>query len=59
MHLNTPYERFVWFDRVLAPYWKGLVQVNPLLSPPLPLQDMARAFELSCQPDTVKVLIRP
>jgi len=59
MHLNTPYERFVWFDRLLAPYWKGLIQVKPLLSPPLPLEDISRAFELSSQPDTVKVVIRP
>jgi L-iditol 2-dehydrogenase len=59
MHLNTPYERFTWFDRLLVPYWQGLVQVKPLLSPPLALPDMARAFELSSQPDTVKVLIRP
>jgi L-iditol 2-dehydrogenase len=59
MHWNTPYERFVWFDRLLMPYWKGLIQVRPLLSKPIPLSNMARAFELSCQPDTVKVLINP
>jgi len=58
MHLNTPYERLSWFDRLLAPYWRGLIQVKPLLSSPIPLPDIARAFELSSQPDTVKVLIR-
>ena len=59
MHWNTPYERYVWFDRLLMPYWKGLVQVRPLLSKPIPLTNMARAFEQSCQPDTVKVVINP
>jgi hypothetical protein len=32
MHVNTPYERFAWTDRLLAPYWKGLIQVKPLLT---------------------------
>jgi L-iditol 2-dehydrogenase len=59
MHLNTPHERFAWFDRLLAPYWKGLIQVKPLLSPPIPLKDLGKAFELSSQPDAVKVLVRP
>ena len=59
MHWNTPYERYVWFNRLLMPYWKGLIQVRPLLSKPIPLTNMARAFELSCQPDAVKVLINP
>jgi len=59
MHLNTPYERFIWFNRLLAPYWKGLIQVKPLLSAPIPLPEIGRAFELSSQPDTVKVLIHP
>jgi L-iditol 2-dehydrogenase len=58
MHINTPFERYTWFDRLLAPYWKGLIQVKPLLSQPFPLQEMGKAFALSCQPDTVKVLIQ-
>ena len=59
MHLNTPHERFAWLDRLLAPYWKGLIQVKPLLSSPIPLKEMGKAFELSSHPDAVKVLIRP
>lgn len=59
MHLNTPYERFAWFDRLLAPYWKGLIQVRPLLAGPVALKDISRGFELANQPDTIKVLIRP
>jgi L-iditol 2-dehydrogenase len=59
MHLRVPYERMAWFDRLLAPYWQGLVQVRPLLSDPLPLAEMGRALELSCQPEAVKVIIRP
>lgn len=59
MHLNTPYERFAWFDRLLAPYWKGLIQVRPLLAGPVPLEEISGGFELANQADTIKVLIRP
>ncbi len=59
MHLNTPYERFAWFDRLLAPYWKGLIQVRPLLAGPVPLKDMREAFGMANRPDTIKVVVRP
>ena len=59
MHLHTPYERYTWFDRVLQPYWQGLVQVRPLLTAPVPLLDISRAFELASQPDTIKVIVKP
>lgn len=58
MHVNTPYERFAWFDRLLAPYWKGLIQVRPLLTGPFPLKEIPRAFETANRPDAIKVLIR-
>jgi threonine dehydrogenase-like Zn-dependent dehydrogenase len=58
MHVNTPYERFAWFDRLLAPYWKGLIQVKPLLTGPFPLKEIPRAFETANRPDAIKVLIR-
>ncbi len=58
MHVNTPYERFAWFDRLLAPYWKGLIQVKPLLTGPFPWKEIPRAFETANQPDAIKVLIR-
>jgi L-iditol 2-dehydrogenase len=58
MHVNTPYERLAWFDRLLAPYWKGLIQVKPLLTGPIPLKDAPQAFEKANQPDAIKVLIR-
>ncbi|HSR13018.1 MAG TPA: zinc-binding dehydrogenase, partial [Thermodesulfobacteriota bacterium] len=58
MHKNTPYERFAWFDRLLQPYWQGLIQVRPLLSEPVPLKDIARGFEIASRPDTIKVVIR-
>ena len=58
MHVNTPYERFAWFDRLLAPYWKGLIQVKRLLTGPYPLRDIPKAFETANRPDAIKVLIR-
>ncbi len=58
MHVNTPYERLAWFDRLLAPYWKGLIEVKPLLTGPFPLKDVPRAFEKANQPDAIKVLVR-
>jgi L-iditol 2-dehydrogenase len=58
MHVNTPYERFAWFDRLLAPYWKGMIQVKPLLTGPYSLKEIARAFETANRPDAIKVLIR-
>ena len=58
MHMNTPYERFAWFDRLLAPYWKGLIQVKPLLTGPFPLKEIPKAFETANRPDAIKVLIR-
>lgn len=58
MHVNTPYERFAWFDRLLAPYWKGLIQVKPLLTGPFPLKDISKAFEVANAPDAIKVIIR-
>jgi threonine dehydrogenase-like Zn-dependent dehydrogenase len=58
MHVNTPYERLAWFDRLLAPYWKGLIQVKPLLTGPFPLKEAPQAFEKANQPDAIKVLIR-
>lgn len=58
MHVNTPHERFAWFDRLLAPYWKGLIQVKPLLTGPFPLEEIPRAFETANRPDAIKVLIR-
>ena len=59
MHWNTPFERFAWFDRLLSPYWKGLIQVRPLLTATVFLQDIARGFELACQPDAIKILVNP
>jgi len=59
MHLHTPFERFTWFDRLLSPYWQGLIQVKPLLTPGITLKNLAGGFELACQPDTIKVLIHP
>ena len=58
MHMNTPYERFAWFDRLLAPYWKGLIQVKPLLTGPFSLKEIPKAFETANRPDAIKVLIR-
>lgn len=58
MHVNTPYERFAWFDRLLAPYWKGLIQVKPLLSGPFSLKEIGQAFAAANRPDAIKVLIR-
>lgn len=59
MHVNTPFERFVWFDRLLAPYWRGLIETKPLLTATVPLSRMDEAFALACQPDAIKVLINP
>ena len=59
MHLNTPFERFAWFDRLLSPYWKGLIQVRPLLTATVSLQNIAKGFELACQLDAIKILINP
>ena len=58
MHVNTPFERFAWFDRLLAPYWKGLIQVKQLFTGPFPLKEISRAFETANRPDAIKVLIR-
>jgi len=58
MHVNTPYERLAWFDRLLAPYWKGLIQVKPLLTGPFPIKNIPKAFETANRPDAIKVLIR-
>jgi L-iditol 2-dehydrogenase len=58
MHVNTPYERLAWFDRLLAPYWKGLIQVKPLLTGPFPIKNIPQAFETANRPDAIKVLIR-
>ncbi|MGB9700673.1 MAG: zinc-dependent alcohol dehydrogenase [Thermodesulfobacteriota bacterium] len=58
MHVNTPYERFAWFDRLLAPYWKGIIQIKPLLTGPFPLKDISQAFKVANAPDAIKVIIR-
>ncbi len=58
MHVNTPYERMAWFDRLLATYWKGIIQVKPLLSGPFSLPDISKAFEIANSPEAIKVIIR-
>lgn len=58
MHVNTPYERFAWFDRLLAPYSQGLIAVKPLLHGPFSLDKISRAFEAANKADIIKVIIR-
>lgn len=58
MHVNTPFERLAWFDRLLAPYWKGQIEVRPLLTGPFPLKEIPKAFEVANGPEAIKVLIR-
>jgi len=59
MHLNTPYERFAWFDRLLAPYGKGLIQIKPLLTATVSLTEIAEGFKIACEPEAIKILIKP
>lgn len=58
MHVNTPYERWAWFDRLLAPYWQGLIKVKPLLSGPFALKDISQAFKTANSPEAIKVIMR-
>ncbi len=58
MHVNTPYERFAWFDRLLAPYAQGLIEVKPLLHGPFLLNEIPKAFEEANKADIIKVIIR-
>lgn len=58
MHVNTPYERLAWFDRLLAPYGMGLIEVKSILHGPFSLNDISKAFAVANQPDIIKVIIR-
>jgi len=45
MHVNTPYERFAWFEPASGPLLEGIDQVKPLLTGPFPIKKYSKAFE--------------